>query len=806
MDKDKKIMNDAWIEDIIDEVKNKSGDYWQKYFENPFYRGVLKRLVKDTRMVKGDEYRDQHQLKFDGINYEDFDNNKFHILLYTLYGLDGDQWSNLHTTYLFILKHIKETQGDDNILRESTNNRKLVEKIAQEIIDATTLTGALLTFYPPIVDKHNNIPPIRALIKSDWIHDDNSVGVQHLTQDIRKIGRQYIKNILGFEMAQRNDPIYKEVNDIVIDNILERARNHDWDKEMQRLKDLKDKHGTVGFLGLRDLHESTEDIYEKMARSVANESDIFEKEGKLYLRSPAFEGGVNVEVVLDIMSGRTKRAIPNSFTKHMKEIYNISGGTPIETVWGLYRDKMIERIKIKQAQLRQISPKQRKFFDHILKTLVDGTEIQTNTLRYIWDDEEYGYGADIIPPFLNHGQTDDRFHEAAIEWNDFSFFGSGYARYMKDIYGLTDKEIKQLWAPYYKGVQKKLEELIERDRITYGDDYLTESKEDKQKEYLSKVVDSIVKNSTIDRSSDVAFYKKGMIFFPWFNFPLSIEDDLKSFFESSKPHKQRPNFTRYCIENFGLTNEEIKIVLDELELIIKNEIEDVMKIPMSQWNLLYESKGARQGEFLNYVLEDLMNNTTWKDASYTILLLHGQNISTSINYDTFTIDWIPGKVDEMFTNMGLDSREKRMIWEIYKDFVLDKMISEGNNTWRKKHLHMGRYPYLKESVDSVEKNKPYLDKVVDKLKHYTTFVASKSPSFSTFYTAHIPFTGGQKWYIEWFSGSLETGYGFKDGFKKEMRDVYGLTPEEIEYVYMKFTSYLIKEFKDRQTKVHVVKD
>jgi len=131
---------------------------------------------------------------------------------------------------------------------------------------------------------------------------------------------------------------------------------------------------------------------------------------------------------------------------------------------------MIERIKIKQAQLRQISPKQRKFFDHILKTLVDETEIQTNTLSYIWDDEEYGYGADIIPPFLNHGETDARFHEAAIEWKEFSFFGSGYSRYMKDIYGLTDEEIKKLWAPYYKGVQKKLEELIERDRIIYGDD------------------------------------------------------------------------------------------------------------------------------------------------------------------------------------------------------------------------------------------------------------------------------------------------------------------------------------------------
>ena len=154
MEKDKKIMYDAWIEDIIDEVKNKSGDYWQKYFENPFYRGVLKRLVKDTRMVKGDQYHDQHQLKFDGINYEDFDHNKFHILLYTLYGLDGDQWGHLHTTYLFILKHIKDTQGEDNILSESKDNTtKFVEKIAKEIIGASTLSGKLLYFYPPVVEE-----------------------------------------------------------------------------------------------------------------------------------------------------------------------------------------------------------------------------------------------------------------------------------------------------------------------------------------------------------------------------------------------------------------------------------------------------------------------------------------------------------------------------------------------------------------------------------------------------------------------------------------------------------------------------
>ena len=334
-----------------------------------------------------------------------------------------------------------------------------------------------------------------------------------------------------------------------------------------------------------ELNESTEDMYKKIANSVANESDILEKDGKLYLRSPAFEGGVNVEVVLDIMSGRTKRAIPNSFTKHMKEIYDIEEkgyNTVLETVWALYRDKMIERIKIKQAQLRQISPKQRKFLDHILKTLVDGTEIYT--MKDWNDDETYEQRVWVTPPFLNHRVDVPRYREDSVEWNEFSYFGYGYPRYMKDIYGLTDQEGLKLWAPYYKALQKKIEELIERDRIIYGDDTIS------------------------------------------------------------------------------------------------------------------------------------------------------------------------------------------------------------------------------ESIDSVDKNKPYLNKIVDKLQHYTTFAASKSHVYRPFYTAKISFTAGQIWYIEWFSGSLETGYGFKDGFKKEMRDVYGLTPEEIEYVYMKFTSYLIKEFKGRQTKVHVVKD
>ena len=231
-------------------------------------------------------------------------------------------------------------------------------------------------------------------------------------------------------------------------------------------RDLRiiDSHG--------ELNESTEDVYEKMAQSIANESEIFEEGGKLFLISPSFESSVNVEVVLDIMSGRTKRAIPNSFVKHMKEVYNIEKkgyNTVLETVWALYRDKMVERIKIKQAQQRQIIPKQQKFFNHIIKTLVGETEVQTMK-DWLPDDETYEHKVWVVPPFLNHKIDIPGYRDDSVEWSKFSFFGYGYHRYMKDIYGLTDEEVRKLWSPYYKALEKKVEELIERDRIIYGDE------------------------------------------------------------------------------------------------------------------------------------------------------------------------------------------------------------------------------------------------------------------------------------------------------------------------------------------------
>ena len=214
-------------------------------------------------------------------------------------------------------------------------------------------------------------------------------------------------------------------------------------------------------------------IYEKIADSLAKESEIVVSpapHNKMFLRSPAWEQAVHIEVALDIM-GAEKRSLPALFVKHLKEIYNIKYPTFVQQVWKLYKEKMFKQIEEAQEKLN-VPNKQQRFFSHIVKTLVDETEVQTMK-DWLPDDETYEQKVWVTPPFLNHAYFDignDPHREESVDWNEFSYFGYGYPRYMKDIYGLTDKEGLKLWAIYYKTLQKKVEELIERDRIIYGDD------------------------------------------------------------------------------------------------------------------------------------------------------------------------------------------------------------------------------------------------------------------------------------------------------------------------------------------------
>ena len=91
--------------------------------------------------------------------------------------------------------------------------------------------------------------------------------------------------------------------------------------------------------------------------------------------------------------------------------------------------------------------------------------------------------------------------------------------------------------------------------------------ENKQKNYLDKVVGFLVRDTRID-------YEKEEIQFP-FPYYRSISLRYSSLSFSSFPLPQFPSpFPKYCKNVYGLTNQEIGYVWDQYKDIITDKIEN----------------------------------------------------------------------------------------------------------------------------------------------------------------------------------------------------------------------------------------
>jgi len=84
---------------------------------------------------------------------------------------------------------------------------------------------------------------------------------------------------------------------------------------------------------------------------------------------------------------------------------------------------------------------------------------------------------------------------------------------------------------------------------------------DRQKIFLDRVVKLIVDDTGID-------YDKGSIYYPFFRYDLY--SPLSVFYSLLLP--RLPDFTNYCKERYGLTDEEIKYVWDQYKTFIKDKI------------------------------------------------------------------------------------------------------------------------------------------------------------------------------------------------------------------------------------------
>jgi hypothetical protein len=128
-------------------------------------------------------------------------------------------------------------------ISESTNStNRFAKKLADEITNLITLTGELIHFHIPGGDVYS---PVGADVNQKWNDDGNNPMLYHLKDELRGLVHRYL--IYNLQLGLRwTDPLYKQIGDLVIDNILYRLKTYDKEKEDDHINDLLKKDLIVG--------------------------------------------------------------------------------------------------------------------------------------------------------------------------------------------------------------------------------------------------------------------------------------------------------------------------------------------------------------------------------------------------------------------------------------------------------------------------------------------------------------------------------------------------------------------------------
>jgi len=153
---------------------------------------------------------------------------------------------------------------DSIYLAESTNStNRFAKKIADEISNLITLTGELMHFHIPGGDVYS---PVSADVNHKLNDDGYNPMLYHLKDELRGLAHRYL--IYNLQLGLNwSDPLFKQIGELVIDNILYRLKTYDKEKEDNHINKLMKKNLIVG-----RIRESTESNFlNKIYNSVIKE-------------------------------------------------------------------------------------------------------------------------------------------------------------------------------------------------------------------------------------------------------------------------------------------------------------------------------------------------------------------------------------------------------------------------------------------------------------------------------------------------------------------------------------------------------
>ena len=237
-----------------------------------------------------------------------------------------------------------------------------------------------------------------------------------------------------------------------------------------------------------------------------------------------------------------------------------------------------------------------------------------------------------------------------------------------------------------------------------------------QKKYLDKVVSRLINETEID-------YNKREMYIPF-----SVDNTLAlSIDHILLPHIVKyPPFIRHCKNIYGLTNEECDYAWRQYKKNIKGKCaENHKKKPWHRF-LTNESIEDKQKDYLDYVYNDLVKNTKFRDAAYKEIDLYDgkcKSLQVGIRWGSEApyFNYIPECLENYLKDYwGLTYNEiEELFWDKYDEHIINMVLS------KKEHVS----PYLRVHVDYLRESK-FLDKQTEFLQKVVDTMVSETKPFN----------------------------------------------------------------------------
>lgn len=315
-----------------------------------------------------------------------------------------------------------------------------------------------------------------------------------------------------------------------------------------------------------------------------------------------------------------------------------------------------------------------KVLSHIIgKTKLISTEDESKILI------EAPFVALQIPYLISHLSS----HPTMTPFPRWAFIG-GFKKYC-ELFGLSKGELTDLFQSY----NDALRDIIKNKYYDKG--YINESM-DKQRQYLYKVADRLVNETDIDLDNN-------RIHYPYGGLSTTCDGVVVD----------NPFIVSHLKNVYALDKKEIGEVVSMYTHFIKRKLKLVLKDGRINENV------DKQKEYLEYVYNDLIKNTKFRNASYRDIDLYDgkcKSLQVGIRWGSEApyFNYVPDCLENYLKDYwGLTYNEiQELFWDKYEQHIINMVLSKKENVSPHVRVHVD---YLRES--KYLNNQTFLNKIVD---------------------------------------------------------------------------------------------